>query len=138
MPKKLIPDSEVEQLMRAGKTDAQILEILERDHHITVTRQALSAWRKRRGLDARPQVTGAVPWTLRPEHRNSEMAKVLRWHARDKAGLTLRDDERYRMQRVAAILDERDAVLWYDPASEDGWVLVPRRKGVDTGLVHEG
>lgn len=137
MPAKILSDSLLGRLMREGKTDAQVVRYLAEHENITVTRQAISAWRKRRGQDMRPLSPRAMPWTLREEHRQLEPAKVIRWHARVERGDPIPDADRVRYERAIAVLKERDAVFDYDPNSDHGWRLTPRRPGVDTGIIRE-
>lgn len=138
MPGKVLPDSLIEQLVRAGRTDADIRRYLEEHEHITVTRQAISVWRKRRGDESRrPAMVKAVPWKLRPEHMMSEPARAIRWQARLDAGLTITPQEKRRLDKVKAELDAVGGVLVYDADHPAGWGVVPRRDGVDTGLIRQ-
>lgn len=135
MPGKILPDNLVARLMREGKTDGQIVTYLREHENIAVTRQAISAWRRRLGERKRPMAPRAVPWKLRPEHLTSEPARVVRWHARVERGASLSHGERQRYEKALAYLRENDLVFHYDPDSEQGWFLVPRRPGIDTGVV---
>lgn len=136
MPGKILPDKQLEQWMREGKTDTQIVQLLQQHpHFITVTRQAISAWRKRRGLQMRPQAPSAMPWRLRPEHRQMEPARVIRLRARLDRGETIPAEEQARLDKAVEYLDSVGGVFHYDPDTLEGWFVVPRRPGVDTGLV---
>lgn len=121
--------------MREGRTDGQIVKHLQTHENIYVTRQAISAWRKRRGADMRPLSPKAVPWNLREEHRQTEPAKVIRWHARVERGEELSPADQVRYDRALEHLRAHDLVFHYEPDTEQGWFLVPRRPGVDTGIV---
>lgn len=137
MPGKILPDKVLEALMREGKTDGQIVKYLAEHHAITVTRQAISAWRRRRGDDMRPLPPKAMPWRLREEHRQTEPAKVIRWHARLERGEKLGPEDQARHDKALAVLAERNAVFHYDASTPQGWFLVERRPGVDTGIVRD-
>jgi len=137
MPGKILPDGLIARLMREGKTDGDIVRYLAEHEHITVTRQAISAWRKRRGDDMRPRPPKAMPWKLRPEHRQTEPARIIRNHARLERGDTIPEGDMDRYRRAIARLEETGTVFHYDPDTEQGWFLVPRRKGVDKGIVRE-
>lgn len=136
MPPKVLPDNLLEQLMRRGLTDREILDYLAEHENIVVTRQAISQWRRRRGQTKRPQAPRAIPWKLRPEDRTSEPVRVIRFHARRNAGLPLTPDEVNRLERGLEVLDGN--VFHYDPDHPAGpWLIVPPRPGVDTGIVRE-
>lgn len=130
MPEKKLPDQLVGELIDAGLNDRQVAEHLFTHRGIKVTRQGVAAWRKRMGEEPRHQVR-ATPWVLPAWAYASEPARAIRWHARREAGLPLSDRERERLERVETFLRERgDGVFHWD----DGWFVVPRRPGVDTGL----
>lgn len=135
MPGKILPDDLVSRLMCEGKTDGEIVAYLREHENISVTRQAISAWRRRRGERKRQMAPRAIPWNLRPEHIMSEPARVVRWHARVERGDRLSHDERARYEKALNFLRERDLVFHYDPDTPEGWCLVPRRPGIDTGVV---
>lgn len=137
MPGKLIPDHLVERWEREGLTDAQIVRRLAEEEHVTVTRQAISAWRKRRGEDMRPQPPRAIPWDLRPEHRTMEAARAIRFYARVQRGETIPEEDRVRMQRVVDELHRRNAVLWYERDTVEGWFMVPRRPEDGDGIIRQ-
>lgn len=135
MPGKILPDSQLESWMRAGKTDAEIVRLLQKQENISVTRQAISAWRKRKGDDMRPQSPRAMPWRLRPEHRQLEPARVIRLYARRARGIELTPEDQARLDKAVAYLEEHNAVYHYEPTHPQGpWFAVPRREGVDTGI----
>lgn len=137
MPGKIIPDKLVERLAREGKTDGQIVTYLRDHENIVVTRQAISAWRRRRGDQKRTMSPRAMPWKLRSEHLQTEPARVIRWHARVERGDPLSPADRVRYERAVEHLKENNLVFHYDPSAPQGWFLVPRRKGIDLGLVRE-
>lgn len=79
----------------------------------------------------------SVPWRLRPEHVRSEAAKAIRFRARLDAGLDVAEEDIARLRRVEQRLANVGGVLAYDPESARGWLIVPRRPGVDNGIVRE-
>lgn len=138
MAGKTLPDDRVKALVDAGKTDTQIRNILAEEDGIHVTRQAISAWRARRNVGAPPRAqVESVPWKLRPEHMMSEPARAIRIRGRLDAGLPVADKDRARLERVEARLAEVGGVLTYDAATPQGWAIVPRRPGVDQGIIRE-
>lgn len=135
MPAKKLPDALIDQLVRDGKSDREILDYLEEHENIVATRQALSIRRKRRGDGMRPRVPPAVPWKLREEHAKTAPANAIRWYARREAGLPLSPEESIKLERMVAHLDLKGGVLHYEPELPGGWRIVPRRDGIDTGIV---
>jgi hypothetical protein len=137
MPSKIIPDKTVEQLVRSGETDGRIVTWLAEHENITVTRQAIVAWRKRQGASMRPMVDRAVPWKLRPEHVSTEPARAIRWYRRRDEALPLSANELERLERVERHLASVGGVLHYDATTPAGWVIAPRREGIDRGIIRE-
>ena len=128
--------SEAEQLLRTGKTQVQVAE------KFGVT-QAAVAGAIRRGrikvqYDRVDSDKSGIPWSpIRPEHRQKYLARMLRAAAR-------RDDGRGNAPVIDAQLDlfvkrmrELDAVVHYDPDTEEGFFRVPRREGIDKGWVRD-
>lgn len=145
MPGKVLPDKELEQWMRQGLKDAEIVEKLRSDKAIIVTRQAISAWRKRRGMNMRAQSPRTLPWKVSEEHRQMEPARAIRLYARRERGEVLQASEEIRLNRVLDALG-KDKVFHYLPEPmrlangqtlAAGWIMVPRRAGVDKGIVRE-
>lgn len=137
MPGKLLPDAKLEELTRSGKTDPEILVWLAENENITVTRQAISAWRKRRGMNMRPASPQRMPWTLKPEHARQEPARAIRWYARREAQLPLAPRDAERLDRVIEHLNAVHGVFFYNPDTPQGWFIVERRDGVDKGIIRE-
>lgn len=116
---------------------AQIVAFLKEHMGIEVTTEALTMWRKRRGLDRKPVNPKRIPWKLRPEHAVTVEAQAIRSHSRREDGLTV-DKER---SRILASMERRlypqGLVIHYDADTERGWWAVPARPGIDLGLVRE-
>ena len=64
-----------------------------------------------------------------------EPARVIRQKARMDRGEEIPEEERHRVERAIAHLDSVGGVFHYDPNTFEGWFVVPRRPGVDTGIV---
>lgn len=125
----------VERLARAGMTDQQIADWYLEHEDERVTRQAVSAARRRWGIEASRPTIRSVPWRLRPGDDTHELTRAVRSFARRKAGRTLAPGDAKRLERVEKWLAERDEVLFY--SSEYGWLRTPRRHDVDQGIIHE-
>ena len=137
MPGRILPDDLLRRWTHEGKTDREILVLLEEQLNISVTRQAISAWRKRRGTEMKSQPPQAMPWRLRPEHRAAEPARAIRMYARRERGEKIDPEDLARLLRAEEHLHEVDGVFHYDPDTPEGWFVVPRRKGVDTGIFRD-
>lgn len=135
MPAPLIPGSKVEQLSRQGLSHGDIAAWLAENEGIIVTRQAVSAHFKRRGLSSAQAMPKVLPWRVRPEHTYVEAARCIRWYARRTSGKPLSDDANARLDKMLDALRAKDAVLHYEPTL--GFVPVPRRPAIDLGIVRE-
>jgi hypothetical protein len=62
---------------------------------------------------------------------------MLRLEARQRVDAKLSDRERHRLALFRANLAENDAVVHYDPDSENGFYYVQRRDGVDRDIIRE-
>ena len=137
MPGRILPDDLLRRWTREGKTDREMLDLLEDQLNISVTRQAISAWRKRRGMEMNSQSPQAMPWRLRPEHRAAEPARAIRLYARRERGDEIEPEDEARLRRAEEYLHEVGGVFHYDPDTVEGWFVVARREGVDTGLYRD-
>lgn len=140
MPAKLIPDSEVAQLCRQGKTDKEIAEYLLEHLNVALTPNAITRWRRRQGMDTRRhRYTDLIPWRVKVEHAWLYIPKLLRWESRLRAGLPVSDRDRQRLDEFKAKLDAafdgRGGVVHYDPETQEGWWVVERRPGIDTDMI---
>lgn len=132
MPGKILPDSLLQQLMRQGLTDGQIVRHLAENENIVVTRQAISAWRKRRGAEMKEQSPRAVPWDLRPEHRQMEPARVIRLFARRQRGEAISPEDEVRLDKALDYLGD-EWVFGYEPSL--GFYRVAREPEDGDGIV---
>jgi hypothetical protein len=129
VPRKLIPDHKVRQMLRAGKTHKEIVEALAREDHIYVTPQAISAWMRRNGVETNTRARTGYPGRIAPEHRQMLPTRAIQWYNRREAGEKIPEGAERRLERVLAKLKEHDAVFHYDPDTLEGWWPVPRREG---------
>lgn len=124
--------AEVNKLLRAGYTQQQVAD------KAGTTQSAISAAR-RRGVvtEGRGWVRSAIPWALRPEHRNLNVPKMLRCAARLEAGETIGESNRKAARQFIEGLRLQGAVIHYDPEVAPYFFRVPRREGVDAWLVRD-
>lgn len=137
MPKKILPESEMRRWLRQGKSNAEIVRLLDEQHNIRVTRQAVSVWKKRAGLemDGRYRQPRALPWRVKPEHRQLEPARAIRIQARLDRGQKVDPTELARLERAKEHLRriaaeqgwQTGAVFHYEEDTPQGWFVVPRR-----------
>ena len=132
-PRQLPDPDEIRRMLERGKTQQQIAD------EYGTTKQAVSYHVRGRNLrPAPPRYDAYVPWQLRPEHRNSHTIHMLRAYARRTNGLELNPVEAKRLEGFIRRLEKLDAVVDYAPDDyEAGFALVPRRHGVDKGLIYE-
>jgi hypothetical protein len=125
--------SEAEQMLRAGATQREVAL------RYGVTVAAVSAAIKRGRIKFDTGYQRILPWKMKANHANLAVPRMLRLAERIRTG---RDDGmpdylRAQGEGFARKLDEMDAVIHYDPDVSPYWFRVPRRPGVDTGLVRE-
>lgn len=138
MPAPALPQQKVERLAKAGLSNKEIVERLRREDRIDVTGAAISMFRRRHDLPrARARYADLLPWTVRPEHGNLFMAKMLRTEGQLRAGKELAESTAAQHAAWRRRLEEADAVVHYDGETAEGWWLVPRREGIDKDLIRE-
>jgi hypothetical protein len=135
---KLQNTDEFTRWWNEGKTYDWIVAEYERKYHLVITPSAIGNWRSRLGLPRRQQRNvNLVPWAVKREHRYRHALAMLRAEGRRRSGEVLPDLAAERLARWTAFLAETNAVVHYDPDTEDGFFYVPRRPEVDTDLVRE-
>lgn len=137
MAEKKIPDGLMADLIEEGLTNQEIVDELWRRRQTRVTRQGVSAWRKRNGYPMQEKVDMSwCPWDVLPEHKRLEVYRVLRWHARKDQGLEITPEGMARIRAGENFLKKVgfDAVFDYRPDEEPHWFVVPRVEG-DRGIM---
>lgn len=117
---------------RVNSTDERIVS----GELAQVTRSAVSVALVRADKsDQRNRYSAEIPWSpIRPEHQKDHSLTMLRTWARvNSSDATLPQKARDRYERFAARLERDNVVVDYNEQS--GFSLVPRRPGVDTGLI---
>ena len=124
--------SEAEQMLRAGATQQQVAD------KFGVSQAAVSNAIARGMIEYktnRPKTSG-VPWSpVAPEHREQYLVRMLRAAQRREEGLTNSPFWEDRLDGFLRKMEEEGWVVDYDPS--EGFKRVPRRPGVDLGLVRE-
>jgi hypothetical protein len=132
--KQKIDYSEAEQMLRAGATQAAVAE------HFAVSQAAVSNAISRGRIKADTDRTDdrAVPWSpIRREHREKYLVRMLRAAHRRDRGLVNAPVMEAQLNTFIASMERDGWVVDYDPDTEDGFIRVPRREGIDLGYVRE-
>ena len=127
--------AEATQMLRSGATQQDVAD------RYGVTQAAVSA-NVRRGnikIDYPNQAEGrAVPWhPIRTEHRDRYLIRMLRANHRREQGLRSAPVLEAMLDKFLQTAEEQDFVVTYDPDTEEGFFRVPRRVGIDEGLVRD-
>lgn len=133
--RKIQDESEVRRWIEEGKTYRWMVEEYERKYNLRVSSSMFSEFRATRGLSRRvTRDPDLIPWKVEPEHRWDNILASLRVEARVRAGEDPEDlpyAQRVRWEKLKRDLKEGNLVVYYDPASEHGFYLVPREPGDD-------
>ncbi|MGW5130896.1 hypothetical protein [Streptomyces sp. NPDC004135] len=134
---KIVNEQEVIRWFEEGRTYQWMVEEYKRKYKIDTKPSMWGNFRKRRGLDARIiRDAELIPWKVNPEHQWKYPVAMLRLVAREKAGYSITEDEAARLASWKEMLAEEDAVVHYDPDTEDGFFYVRRQEG-DDEYIHQ-
>lgn len=130
---QLLDYSEAEQMLRAGATQAQVAA------KFGVSQSAVSLAIKRGRIKFDTGFERLLPWQMKAEHINLSVPRGLRLAIRVQRGETEDMPPYLRAQGEGFLrtLEEMDAVVHYDPDVYPHWFRVPRRHGVDQGLIRD-
>lgn len=124
------PDvSWLRQHAQRGYTQAKMVEAWEKESGIRVTRSAIAMAMMRHNVEPsrpRPRYEDTVPWKVRPEHRLHTDARLLRLEGRRRHGGKLSDADLHWLNVWRKELETANAVITYDPDTEEGFFWVPR------------
>ena len=124
--------NEADQLLRAGLSQREVAA------RYGVTQSAIAAARRRGMLkEGNTAYQSALPWRVRPEHLQLNVAKMLRCVYRLERGEAIGESNRRAVDSFIAGLQASDAVIHYDPEVSPYFFRVPRRPGVDLGWVRD-
>lgn len=134
---KLVPaKDELRKMLSAGMSHGEIAQVVYERTGQRVTPAAVSVARLRYGLPAQaPKYVDALPWRVKVEHNTRYIARMLRAHARRKAGLPLPPETERRLDTWINTLKANNAVVHYQPNTEEGFFYVDPRPGIDRGLI---
>ncbi|MBT2544519.1 hypothetical protein J7E99_28425 [Streptomyces sp. ISL-44] len=138
---KIVDEQEVIRWFNDGLTYPEMQKLYWDKYQIKTTAPMWSSFRRRRGLDRRNlRADDLLPWRMKEEHRHQYPPIMLRIEARlreEEAALgrgeeprrpvSDRDKKRLDSWKKGLKADGQDLVVHYDPDTEEGFFLVPRR-----------
>jgi hypothetical protein len=129
---KIQNEQEVLRWFEEGRTYQWMVDEYNRKYHIETTIPMWANFRKRRGLARRiTRDDDLIPWDVKRVHRWAYPLAMLRLEARRRAGFELRPDDQHRLASWLEGLGADDAVVYYDPDTEEGFFYVPREPSDD-------
>jgi hypothetical protein len=135
--RKIQDEGEVIRWFEEGRTYHWMVDEYKRKYNIETVPSLWGNFRRRRGLDRRiVRNDDLIPWHVKPEHRWLYPVAMLRIEARSRAGAPLNDDEKKRLASWKQMLSDNNAVVHYDPDTDEGFFYVPRSQG-DDDLIHK-
>ncbi|MEU8327296.1 hypothetical protein [Micromonospora sp. NPDC048839] len=119
-----------------GRTYREMIELYREKYGIETSVTMWGNFRRRQGLEPRlTRDSNLIPWKIEPEHRYNWHVMMLRAEARRRDGKKLPAREAAELDSWLAKRKAEDSVVHYDPETEQGFFLVPRRPGIDTDLI---
>lgn len=136
--KKIQDEGEIIRWFEEGKTYAWMVAEYKRKYGLEVAGSMFSNFRARRGLDRRIiRDDDLIPWFVEKQHRWKNAVIMLRAVARQRQGKKVNAQTARALSSWLVSMQEQDLVVHYDPTTEDGFMYVPRRKGIDSDLIRE-
>lgn len=137
MGKRLVQDEqEAVRMMEDGSGPTDMVRFYKSKYDLETSVSMWNNFRRRHGIDGQlvwdPEV---IPWKVEDEHSHKYEAIRLRQYARRKAGKSFYEKVPGELDAFVRGLEKDDAVVHYDPDTDDGFHIVPRRPGIDTGIV---
>ncbi|GAA2776190.1 hypothetical protein GCM10010521_63650 [Streptomyces rameus] len=134
--RKIQDEQEVIRWFQEGRTYQWMIDEYKRKYDIETVASMWGNFRRRRGLDRRiTRDDDLIPWEVDERHRWKYPVAMLRVEARLRDGRDLTDNERDRLKSWKEMLAEQNAVVHYDPDTEEGFSYIPRQEG-DDDLIH--
>ncbi|QEQ94062.1 immunity repressor [Streptomyces phage Saftant] len=137
--RKIQDEGEVLRWFEEGRTYQWMVEEYRRKYNIETVPSLWGNFRRRRGLQRRiTRSDELIPWQVKPEHRWLYPVGMLRVEARrqEKGEEALSELEATRLAAWKQMLKDQNAVVHYDPDTEQGFFYIPRQAG-DGEFVHK-
>ncbi|MCG8926664.1 hypothetical protein [Lentzea sp. CC55] len=133
MPRSKIQDEgEVVRWMEEGKPYSWMVEEYKRKYNVETSISMWSNFRRRHDFEGRmardPEL---VPWKVKEEHSWATPLTMLRLEARRRQGFPLRPQDETRLINWLDAVKLQQAVVHYDPDTEEGFFYVPREERDD-------
>lgn len=136
--RRIPSESQLAKWVKDGLSHNEICDRIEKETGYRPGRSTVSAALSRAGLTNRVRYDDVIPWKrISVDHNTHYALTMLRTAARIKHGLDVNPRDLSRFQAWKERLDEANAVVHYEYNSPEGFYYVPRRKGVDKGLIRE-
>lgn len=119
---------------QAGMTQQQMVDAWEKESGIRVSRSAIAMAMRRQDVDAakpRPRYEDMLPWHVLDEHKYNTQARLLRLEGRRRKGGKLNAKELQWLTTWRRELEAHNAVVIYDPQTEEGFHWVNRTAADD-------
>lgn len=125
--RKIQDEAEVIRWFEEGRTYAWMIAEYKRKYGIDTVPSMWGNFRRRRGLDRRiVRDDDLIPWFVKEEHRWAYPLAMLRAEARRRAGKELTETDTSRLGNWLEMLEEENAVVHYDPDTDEGFFYIPR------------
>ncbi|ANT41081.1 transcriptional repressor [Streptomyces phage Nanodon] len=135
--RKIQNEQEVLRWFEEGRTYDWMVEEYKRKYNIETVPSLWGNFRRRRGLPRRiVRDDELIPWHIKEEHRWLYPLAMLRVEARSRAGAKVTELEEQRLASWKSMLEEENAVVHYDPDTEEGFFYIPRQPG-DEDIIHK-
>lgn len=134
--RKIQDEGEVIRWFEEGRTYQWMIEKYREKYGIETVPSMWGNFRRRRGLDRRiVRDDDLIPWMVKEEHRWAYPLVMLRTEARQRAGKQVTKADQGRLETWKKMLEEENAVVHYDPETEEGFFYIPRQPE-DDDLIH--
>lgn len=77
-----------------------------------------------------------IPWSVSREHHTHTLLQALQSEARSRDKQEVAQSSEYRRRKVAEMIGDGN-VIHYDRSTDEGFVLVPARPGIDEDWIRE-
>lgn len=114
---------------RRGLTQKQMVDAWEEESGLRVSRSAIAMAMSRHGVEAakpRPRYDDMLPWHVLDEHKYNAQARLLRLEGRRRKGGKLTERELKWLTTWRRELEVNNAVVIYDPQTDEGFHWVQR------------
>lgn len=123
-------EAEVKRWFEEGLTYREMVERYQTQYNLQVAPTMFSNRRAARGWDRRiVRDVDLIPWRVMPQHISRHAVAMLRALGRKRAGYPLSEREERELASLLGRLREADAVIHYEPDTEDGFFYVTRQPG---------